>query len=34
MIGKHKHKNPIKNQWLEPSQGKQKGKGKERPKDR
>jgi hypothetical protein len=28
-----KNKNPIKDQWLEPSQGKQKGKAKERPKD-
>jgi hypothetical protein len=27
------HKNPIKDQWPEPSQGKQKGKAKERPKD-
>jgi hypothetical protein len=27
------HKNPIKDQWLEPSKGKQKGKVKERPKD-
>jgi hypothetical protein len=27
------HKNPIKDRWLEPSQGRQKGKAKERPKD-
>jgi hypothetical protein len=27
------HKNPIKDQWLEPSQRRQKGKTKERPKD-
>jgi hypothetical protein len=33
MISKHKHKNPIKNQWLEPSQGREKRKAKERPKD-
>jgi hypothetical protein len=28
MIGKHKHKNPIKNRWLEASHGRQKGKAK------
>jgi hypothetical protein len=27
------HKNPIKDQWLKPSHGKQKVKAKERPKD-
>jgi hypothetical protein len=27
------HKNPIKDKWPEPSQGRQKGKAKERPKD-
>ncbi len=27
------HKKPIKVQWLEPSQGRQKGEPKERPKD-
>jgi hypothetical protein len=26
------HKNPIKDPWLEPSKGRQKGKAKERPK--
>jgi hypothetical protein len=27
------HQNPIKERWLEPSQWRQKGKAKERPKD-
>jgi len=27
------HKNPIKDQWPEPLQGRHKGKAKERPKD-
>ncbi len=27
------HKNPIKDRWQEPSQGRQKEKAKERPKD-
>jgi hypothetical protein len=30
---KNIHKNLIKKQWPEPSQGRQKGKAKERPKD-
>jgi hypothetical protein len=30
---KHEAKGPIKDQWLKPSQGRQKGKAKERPKD-
>jgi hypothetical protein len=30
---KWKYKNPIKDQWPEPSQRRQKGKAKERPKD-
>jgi len=29
----HKTKNPIKDGWLEPSKGRQKGKAKEKPKD-
>ncbi len=30
---KHEAKGPIKDRWLKPSQGRQKGKAKERPKD-
>jgi hypothetical protein len=30
---KNIHKNPVKESWPKPSQGRQKGKAKERPKD-
>jgi hypothetical protein len=32
-VFKYHHKNPIKDRWPKPSQGKQKGKAKERPKN-